>query len=170
MDIFQRIIRKNNCFIVAEIGVNYYDIAKKEKISNMEAAKLMVDEAKKNGADAVKFQSYKASSIASKNSPAYWDQKEEPAKSQYKLFKKFDKFGKKEFHELAEYCIEKELIFMSTPFDFVSADYLDELMPIYKISSSDITNFPFIEYIAKKKKTHISFNWCINYRWDWRSY
>ena len=60
-------------FLIAEIGVNYYDIAKKENISNMEAAKLMVKEAKDAGCGAVKFQSYKADTIASKNSPAYWD-------------------------------------------------------------------------------------------------
>ena len=60
-------------FLIAEIGVNYYDIAKKENISNMDAAKLMVKEAKDAGCNAVKFQSYKANTIASKNSPAYWD-------------------------------------------------------------------------------------------------
>ena len=65
-------------FLIAEIGVNYYDIAEKEGISNMEAAKLMVKEAKDAGCDAVKFQSYKADTIASKNSPAYWDTNEEP--------------------------------------------------------------------------------------------
>ena len=45
-------------FLIAEIGVNYYDIAKKENISNMDAAKLMVKEAKDAGCNAVKFQSY----------------------------------------------------------------------------------------------------------------
>ena len=64
-------------FLIAEIGVNYYDIAKKENISNMDAAKLMVKEAKDAGCNAVKFQSYKANTIASKNSPAYWDTNEE---------------------------------------------------------------------------------------------
>ena len=57
-------------YIIAEIGVNYYDIAKKENLSLMEAAKLMVKKAKESGADAVKFQSYKANKIASKNSPS----------------------------------------------------------------------------------------------------
>ena len=53
-------------FLIAEIGVNYYDIAKKENLSNMDAAKLMVKEAKDAGCNAVKFQSYKANTIASK--------------------------------------------------------------------------------------------------------
>ena len=74
-------------FLIAEIGVNYYDIAKKENISNMDAAKSMVKEAKDAGCNAVKFQSYKANTIASKNSPAYWDTNEEPTTSQYELFK-----------------------------------------------------------------------------------
>lgn len=142
----------NSPFLIAEIGVNYYDIAKKENISNIEAAKLMIKEAKKVGTDAVKFQSYKAEKIASKNSPAYWDQSEEPTDSQYKLFQKFDSFGKEEYKELADYCNEIGIMFLSTPFDFDSIDYLDEFMDVYKISSSDLTNIPFIKAIAKKQK------------------
>lgn len=139
-------------FLIAEIGVNYYDIAKKENISNMEAAKLMVKEAKDAGCNAVKFQSYKANTIASKNSPAYWDTTEEPTTSQYELFKKFDSFGKEEYKEIADYCNEIGIMFLSTPFDFDSIDYLDEFMDVYKISSSDLTNLPFIKKIAKKGK------------------
>ena len=152
MNLFKSIEQNDDVFIIAEIGVNFYDIATKENISPIEAAKLMIIKAKENGADAVKFQSYKADTIASKNSPAYWDQTKEPTDSQFKLFQKFDKFGKEEYQELAKYCSQNNVIFLSTPFDFESADYLDELMPIYKISSSDITNIPFIEYIAKKNK------------------
>lgn len=139
-------------FLIAEIGVNFYDIAKKEGISDMEAAKLMIDEAKSCGVDAVKFQSYKAETIASKNSPSYWDLSEEPTTSQFELFKKFDKFGADEYRELAEYCESRKIMFLSTPFDFDSADYLDEFMDIFKISSSDLTNIPFIKYIASKNK------------------
>lgn len=139
-------------FLIAEIGVNFYDIAKEEEITEMEAAKLMIREAKKCGVDAVKFQSYKAENIVSKNSPAYWDLSEEPTTSQFELFKKFDKFGKDEFRQLSDYCREIGLMFLSTPFDFESVDYLDEFMDIYKISSSDLTNIPFIKYIASKNK------------------
>ena len=145
-------IFKEEPFLIAEIGVNYYDIAKKENISNMEAAKLMVKEAKDAGCNAVKFQSYKANTIASKNSPAYWDTTEEPTTSQYELFKKFDSFGKEEYKEIADYCNEIGIMFLSTPFDFDSIDYLDEFMEVYKISSSDLTNLPFIKKIAKKGK------------------
>lgn len=142
-------------FLIAEIGVNYYDIAKKENISNMEAAKLMVKEAKDAGCGAVKFQSYKADTIASKNSPAYWDMNEEPTTSQYELFKKFDSFGKDEYEEIAEYCESIGIMFLSTPFDFDSVDYLDSFMDVYKISSSDLTNIPFIKAIARKNKSII---------------
>lgn len=139
-------------FLIAEIGVNFYDIAEKEGISDMDAAKLMIDEAKKCGVDAVKFQSYKAETIASRNSPAYWDLSEEPTTSQFELFKKFDKFGADEYRQLADYCREVGIMFLSTPFDFASVDYLDEFMDVYKISSSDLTNIPFIKYIAGKNK------------------
>jgi N-acetylneuraminate synthase len=139
-------------YLIAEIGVNFYDIAEKEGMSDMAAAKFMISEAKECGVDAVMFKSYKAEKIASKNSPAYWDLSEEPTASQFELFKKFDKFGVGEYRELAEYCQQLGIKFMSTPFDFESVDYLDEFMDIFKISSSDLTNIPFIKYIASKNK------------------
>ncbi|MCR5672932.1 MAG: N-acetylneuraminate synthase family protein [Lachnospiraceae bacterium] len=138
--------------LIAEIGVNYYDIAKQRGISNMDAAKLMIKEAEDAGIHAVKFQTYKASTLAAKASPYYWDITEEPTKSQYELFTKFDSFGCKEYTQLKEYCDELGIEFLSTAFDIESADYLDGLMNIYKISSSDLSNIPFIEYQAKKNK------------------
>lgn len=138
--------------LIAEIGVNYYDIATKMGISNMEAAKLMIKEAAAAGIHAVKFQTYKAGTLAAKASPYYWDITEEPTKSQYELFCKFDSFGYKEYKELKDYSDETGIEFLSTAFDFESADYLDELMNVYKISSSDLSNIPFIEYQAKKNK------------------
>lgn len=139
-------------FLIGEIGVNFYDIAKKENITPMDAAKLMIKEAKNAGIDAVKFQTYKAEKIASRNSPAYWDLDEEPTSSQFELFKKFDSFGSEEYRELAEYCREVGIMFLSTPFDFEAIDFLDDLMDVYKISSSDLTNIPFIKAIALKNK------------------
>lgn len=139
-------------FLIGEIGVNFYDIAKKENITPMDAAKLMIKEAKNAGIDAVKFQTYKAEKIASRNSPAYWDLDEEPTTSQFELFKKFDTFGSEEYRELAEYCREVGIMFLSTPFDFEAIDFLDDLMDVYKISSSDLTNIPFIKAIALKNK------------------
>lgn len=145
-------IRKGKFTLIAEIGVNYYDIAAKLGISNMEAAKLMIKEAKDAGIHAVKFQTYKAGTLAAKQSPYYWDITEEPTRSQYELFQKFDSFGYAEYLELKEYSDEIGIEFLSTAFDLDSADYLDEMMKVYKISSSDLSNLPFIEYQAKKNK------------------
>lgn len=138
--------------LIAEIGVNYYDIAKQRGITPMSAAKLMCREARDAGIHAVKFQTYKAETLAAADSPAYWDITEEPTTSQRELFEKFDAFGKSEYRELADYCGEIGIEFCSTAFDFESADYLNELMSVYKISSSDLTNLPFIEYQAAKRK------------------
>jgi N-acetylneuraminate synthase len=131
-------------YIIAEAGVNHE--------GSMDTAKRLIDEANEGGADAIKFQTYKAETIASKDSPAYWDTSKEPTLSQYKLFKKHDSFWKKEFIELKEYCDKADIEFLSTPFDFEAADFLDDLMPVFKISSSDITNKPFIEFICEKRK------------------
>jgi len=131
-------------YVIAEIGVNHE--------GDMDLAKRLINEAKKGGADAVKFQSYKAETLASKDSPAYWDTKKEPTNSQYKLFKKYDSFWIDEMKELSDYCHMRDIEFLSTPFDIESANFLDSMMDVYKISSSDITNKPFIEYICKFNK------------------
>jgi sialic acid synthase SpsE len=124
-------------FIIAEAGVNHE--------GSMDLAKRLIDEAKEGGAHAIKFQTYKAETIASKDSPYYWDITKEPTRSQFELFKKYDKFWKKEYEELKVHCDNAGIEFMSTPFDANSAHFLNDLMNVFKISSSDITNFPFIE-------------------------
>ncbi|MCM1233359.1 MAG: N-acetylneuraminate synthase family protein [Ruminococcus flavefaciens] len=139
-------------YVIAEIGVNFFDTAKVMNITPMEAAKLYIDRAADVGIDCAKFQSYKAGLISSKNSPAYWDIMEEPTKTQYELFMKFDQFGRDEYKELARYTHSKGMDFTSTPFDYVSADYLEPLVDFYKISSSDLSNIPFIKHIGKKGK------------------
>lgn len=139
-------------YVIAEIGVNYYDTARELNITPLEAARKYIYEAKQAGIDAVKFQSYKADTIVSKNSPAYWDTTKEPTKTQYELFLKFDHFNAEEYGELCRYSRELGIDFMSTPFDYASADYLADMVDVFKISSSDITNHPFLRYIAKKGK------------------
>lgn len=131
-------------YIIAEAGVNHE--------GSMELAKRLIDEAKEGGAHAIKFQTYKAETIASKNSPAYWDTNKEKTQSQFELFKKYDKFWKDEYEKLKRYCDAADIEFLSTPFDTTSAEFLNDLMDVYKISSSDITNLPFIEYLCQFSK------------------
>lgn len=124
-------------YVIAEAGVNHE--------GSMELAKRLIDEAAEGGAHAIKFQTYRADTIASKDSPYYWDITKEPTRSQHELFKKYDKFWKKEYEALKVHCDKAGIEFMSTPFDVESAHFLNDLMPVFKISSSDITNFNFIE-------------------------
>ncbi len=131
-------------YIISEVGVNHE--------GSLEKAKQMIEEIAKVGGDAVKFQAYKADTLASKYSPAYWDTGKEEIKSQYELFKKHDKFWRNEFEELADYADHYKIDFLVTPFDIESTDFLEPLMPAYKIASADITNKPFMEYIAGKDK------------------
>ncbi len=139
-------------YLIAEMGVNFYDTAKALGITPLDAAKLYIDKAAEAGVDCAKFQSYKAGTIVSKNSPAYWDLTKEPTRSQYELFLKHDGFGEKEYRELCNHTHAKGLDFTSTPFDYASADYLEDMVDFYKISSSDISNLPFIRHIARKGK------------------
>lgn len=127
-------------FIIAEAGVNHE--------GSMELARRLIDEACEGGADAIKFQTYKASTLASKDSPAYWDTTKEPTSSQFELFQKHDKFWKGEFEQLKRHCDAAGIEFLSTPFDTASAVFLNEMMDVFKISSSDITNKPFIQFLC----------------------
>lgn len=127
-------------YIIAEAGVNHE--------GSMDIAKRLIDEAAEGGADAIKFQTYKAETLASRDSPAYWDTTKEPTKTQYELFKRHDSFWKNEFEALKLYCDQVGITFLSTPFDMESASFLNDLMDVFKISSSDITNKPFIHYIC----------------------
>ena len=139
-------------YIIAEMGVNFYDTAKSLKIAPIDAAKLYIEKAAEVGVDCAKFQSYKADTIASKNSPAYWDLTQESTKTQYELFLKHDGFEEKDYRILCDYAHSKGLNFTSTPFDYTSADYLFDMVDFYKISSSDLSNLPFIKHIGKKGK------------------
>jgi N-acetylneuraminate synthase len=131
-------------YLIAEAGVNHE--------GQIEKAIQMIRDAREAGADAIKFQAYKADKIASKHAPAYWDTGHEKTTSQYPLFKKYDRFEESDFRELAKCSGESGIDFLVTPFDSESADFLSDLVPAFKISSSDITNKPLLEYVAAKRK------------------
>ena len=131
-------------YIIAEIGVNHG--------GSLEKAKELVSLAKEGGAHAAKFQAYKAETLASRNSPSYWDNSKEPTRSQFELFKKYDSFGEKEYIALAEHCERVGIDFISTPFDDSAIEFLYPLVPFYKVASADITNIPFLRKIAQHGK------------------
>lgn len=131
-------------FLVAEAGVNHE--------GSMEKAFEMIDAAANAGADMIKFQSYKAETLASKDSPAYWDRTKEAADSQYTLFKRYDSFDVDDYRKLKARCDEKGILFGSTPFDLYFADALDDLLSAHKIASADITNTFLLKKIAAKGK------------------
>lgn len=139
MDYF--ISSKNPAFIIAEIGVNHG--------GSIESALALIDEAEMAGADAVKFQAYKADRLASRHSPSYWDLDEEPINSQFELFSKYDSFGLEEYRLLHDHAVQKGIHFMLTCFDIDFVHSLSDLSPIMKIASADITNVPLLLAVAE---------------------
>jgi len=131
-------------YVIAEIGVNHE--------GSLKNAKLLIESAKRGGADAAKFQTYKAGLIASKFSPSYWDTTKEPTTSQYELFTKYDSFGRAEYVELAKHCAACGIEFVSTPFDLGAVEMLDPLVRFFKIASADITNPPLLKKVAMTGK------------------
>ena len=145
MQLGSRLVGENDApYIIAEIGVNHE--------GSLATAKLLIEAAKRGGADAAKFQTYKAGLIASKFSPSYWDTSKEPTTSQYELFTKYDSFGEAEYKELAEHCKKFEIEFVSTPFDIGAVEMLDPLVKYFKIASADITNPPLLKKVAATGK------------------
>lgn len=130
-------------FIIAEAGVNHN--------GSLKIAKKMVEAAAEVGADAVKFQTFKAEGLTTKSAEKAEYQKVGSSENfQYDMLKRLE-LTKAEFKELFLHCKKKKIIFLSTPYDEASADFLEDLgIGAFKISSSDITNIPFLIHIAKK--------------------
>lgn len=133
------------CFIIAEAGVNHN--------GDMHIAKKMVDAAVEVGADAIKFQTFKVEQLVTKEAPKANYQKATTGNgNQYEMLQQLE-LTLDDHLVLKEYCQEQGIAFVSTPFDFDSVDLLERLdLPFYKVSSGDITNFPFLEYIAQKNR------------------
>jgi N,N'-diacetyllegionaminate synthase len=134
-------------FIIAEAGVNH--------CGQIEIAKKMVDAAKDSCADAIKFQTFITEDHISRYAPLAEYQKSTGVKSQVELVKKLE-LSWDEFRELSDYAHEKRIIFLSTPFENKSVDFLESLdILAYKIGSGDITNLPLLNYVSKKDKPMI---------------
>ena len=104
------------------------------------------------GADIIKFQTYKASKLVTKNAPRFWDWEGEHDKegSQYDSYSNLDSFERPEYEALIKLCSKYDIEFMSTPFDNDAADMLVDIgMKGFKIASCDITNIPFLKHIAQ---------------------
>lgn len=136
-------------FVIAEAGVNHN--------GKIALAKKLIDVAREAGADAVKFQTFRADKLVTRQAgkAVYQAASTDASESQFDMLKKLE-LSDGEFRELDMYCREREIIFLSTPFDEGSADFLETLgMPAFKIASGEITNLPFLAHIATKKKPMI---------------
>lgn len=135
----------NKCFIIAEAGVNHN--------GDIKLAKKLVDLAAEAGADAIKFQTFKTENLVTKNTPKAEYQKNTTGEgNQFEMLKGLE-LTLEDHILLKKYCQSKNIMFISTPFDFASVDLLEEIsIPLYKVSSGDLTNLPLLKYIASKNK------------------
>lgn len=133
-------------FVIAEAGVNHN--------GNILVAKKLVDAAAEAGADAIKFQTFVAEKLVSKRAPkpTYQIRTTGNGTTQYEMLRRLQ-LTARDFKQLKEYCDEVGIMFLSTPYDTESADFLEELgVEAFKVASCDITNIPLLEHLARKKK------------------
>jgi len=133
-------------FIIAEAGVNHN--------GSVDLAKQLIDVAVDSGADAVKFQTFKAENLVSKNTQKadYQKQTTDASESQFDMLKKLE-LDVETHKKLIAYCQEKDIMFLSTPFDHDSIDMLNDLgLEIFKIPSGEITNLPYLRHIGSLSK------------------
>ena len=138
---------KQKVIIIAEAGVNHN--------GSIELAKKLIDVASSAGADFVKFQTFNADKLVSKEAKkaAYQNTNiNDGDESQYNMLKKLE-LSDSMHKELIAYANQKGIQFLSTAFDKESIDYLDQLgLPLFKIPSGEITNKPYLQHIARKRK------------------
>ncbi len=128
--------KKFKNFLIAEAGINHN--------GDIKTALKLIDSAKKNGADAIKFQTYKTEKRINKKYTKI-----------FKILKRCE-LNFKEFKILKDYCDKKKIIFFSTPFDCESAYFLDDLgVKLFKIASFDISNLELINCVLGFKKSTI---------------
>ncbi|RZS72200.1 N-acetylneuraminate synthase [Pseudobacter ginsenosidimutans] len=138
-------------YIIAEIGVNHN--------GNLDLALQSIQEAKKAGADCVKFQTFKAEQIVTQNSPkaSYQLAVTDPGESQFSMLKKLE-LSFDDYRELLKACKAENVDFLSTPYNKADVDFLEKLdVTMYKIASGQLTELPFLRYVARTgKKIYLS--------------
>lgn len=141
-----RIAEGERTFVIAEAGVNHN--------GDLQIARRLVAAAADAGADAIKFQTFKAEAVASDAAPKAGYQLETTSASQSHVEMLRELELSPEAHEILQrQATERGIVFMSSPFDRESVDLLDRLgLPAYKIPSGEITNLPFLRYIGQKQK------------------
>jgi len=133
------------CYVVAEAGVNHD--------CDVQIGYRLVETAAQAGADAIKFQSYTASKIATRVAPRYWFEPADPQGSQWDSFDKLDKLSARDFKALLGHARQVGLTAFSTPFDDEAVDFLASLdVPAFKIASADITCHGLIDRAARVGK------------------
>ena len=140
-------LRSGKPFFIAEAGVNH--------LGSLELGERLIREAAAAGAQAIKFQSYKAKNLCTRDAPRFWDWDGEVEEegSQFDSYSHLDSFGEAEHAELKKMCDKHDIEFMSTPFDDEATDYLDRVgIRAYKIASCDVTNHPLLHHVGSKKK------------------
>lgn len=140
-----------SCFIIAEVGANFWISSDPE--TNFKQALKLIDIASEVRADAVKFQTYSADTLYSRNAPRLSEMDRLVGKEEtpYSLIKKIQ-MPMEWIGKLAKYSKKKHIIFMSTPFDEEAVDQLDKFVPAFKVSGYDIDNFDLLNKITEKKK------------------
>jgi len=127
------------CFVIAEAACNH--------MCRLDTAREMIEKAAESGADAVKFQTYKAEKLVTGKAVSFWGG--EPI-SQLEYYRRLDRFGRKDYENLFSYGREKGVIVFSSPFDDQSVDMLAGLgMPLFKIASCDVPNLDHLRHIAR---------------------
>jgi N-acetylneuraminate synthase len=132
------------CFIISEAGVNHN--------GDVGIACKLIDAAAEAGADAVKFQIFRAEKLVAMNAPkaGYQKQTTDVSESQFEMLRRLE-LSPEEHVQLSRYCDQAGLLFLSTPFDSESADFLQELgVKAFKIPSGEITNPLFLAHVAGK--------------------
>ncbi len=133
---------KKMCYIIAEAGVNHN--------GSIELAKQLVEVAARAGADAVKFQTFTAENLVSKEAAKadYQVQTTPKDESQYEMIKRLE-LSATTHKELIRYCQFQSIDFLSTPFDLKSIELLNSLgLQTFKIGSGELTNLPYLRMLG----------------------